>query len=263
MTRSVRRLTSRDAVLHALALYDELGSDAFLGRYGFGRSYRYQLVHDGRDYDSKVVAGVAFGFQYPSLGPLRSDEFSGGNSGAAHVLRRLGFDIRSTDTEPSAGPPGTGVAVAGSPATEELPPFTNGAAGVGTAPRIFLVGCVKTKSAAPSPARDLYSSDLFKKRRAYVESVGGRWFVLSAQHGLVAPGDVLEPYDMALKDQPAAYRDRWGRAVVKALVERLGPLNELDFEVHAGAAYADALRQPPCNERPGCRHGPRRSRKST
>lgn len=244
MTRSIRRLTSPEAVLKALELHNELGAEEFLARHGFGRSYRYQLVHGGRDYDSKAVAGVAFGFQYPHLGPLRSTEFTGGASGAAEVLQRLGFDIRTIATRPAAASPRTERAAVAAPrvalpASDPVVPTTGGLEGP-----IHLVGCVKTKRSEPAPAQDLYISDLFKKRRAYVQSAGGRWFILSAQHGLVAPDDVLEPYDMALKEQPAQYRERWGRQVVEALLERLGSLEGRLFEVHAGATYADALRQP-------------------
>lgn len=244
MTRSIRRLTSPEAVLKAMELYDELGAEEFLARHGFGRSYRYQLAHGGRDYDSKAVAGVAFGFQFPHLGPLRSTEFSGGTSGAAEVLQRLGFDIRTIATGPTTESPRTERATVAAPMVALRAPELGVPAADGVEGPICLVGCVKTKRSEPAPAQDLYISDLFKKRRAYVQSAGGRWFILSAQHGLVAPDDVLEPYDMALKEQPAQYRDRWGRQVVEALLERLGSLEGRLFEVHAGAAYVDALRQP-------------------
>ena len=79
MSRSVRGLTSRAAVLRALELYDSFGGDAFLARYGHGRSRGYVLVHDGRQYDSKAVAGVAFGLQHPGSGrcALRSSAVGG------------------------------------------------------------------------------------------------------------------------------------------------------------------------------------------
>jgi hypothetical protein len=64
--------------------------------------------------------------------------------------------------------------------------------------RIGLVGCVKTKRSFASPGKDLYASPLFRGRRRYVEASCDRWFVLSALHGLVAPDEVLEPYDVTL-----------------------------------------------------------------
>ncbi len=60
----------------------------------------------------------------------------------------------------------------------------------------MLVGCVATKAPAPAPAKDLYRSQLFTRRRAYAEASGKPWFILSALHGLVQPDEVTEPYDL-------------------------------------------------------------------
>ena len=38
--------------------------------------------------------------------------------------------------------------------------------------RIYLVACVKRKLPRPAPARDLYTSDWFRKARQYVEQSG-------------------------------------------------------------------------------------------
>src|SRR5262249_21947826 len=86
-------LTSRDAVLAALAEYDRLGQDAFLAKYGFGRAREYELVHDGKRYDSKAIAGVAHGIEFPNLGPLRASEFSGGEATVKRKLEELGFVV--------------------------------------------------------------------------------------------------------------------------------------------------------------------------
>jgi len=53
---SLSEISSRPAILAAIAEYDLLGRDAFLEKYGFGRSLTYYLVHDGREYDSKAIA---------------------------------------------------------------------------------------------------------------------------------------------------------------------------------------------------------------
>src|SRR5271170_5016950 len=71
-------LTERDAVEQAMAEYDELGRDAFLSRYGYGPARSYFVVHDGKRYDSKALAGAAVGKQFPASGPLAASEFSGG-----------------------------------------------------------------------------------------------------------------------------------------------------------------------------------------
>jgi hypothetical protein len=110
--------------------------------------------------------------------------------------------------------------------------------------RVILVGCVKTKLRRPAPAKDLYISDQFLKRRAYAETQPGPWYILSARHGLVCPDDLLEPYDVALADQGTRYRAAWGEWVAVRLEAELGSLAGGLLEIHAGATYADALDGP-------------------
>jgi hypothetical protein len=87
------QLTSVVAVTSAIEECDRLGRDEFLRKYGFGQTRQYILVFEGRKYDSKAIAGVAYGYQFPNLGPLTPAMFSGGKAGAARRLRNLGFRI--------------------------------------------------------------------------------------------------------------------------------------------------------------------------
>ncbi|HXF71491.1 MAG TPA: hypothetical protein VNO79_02645 [Actinomycetota bacterium] len=106
--------------------------------------------------------------------------------------------------------------------------------------RIGLVGCVKSKRARPAPARDLYTSPLFRGARRFVEWSCDRWFVLSAEHGLVAPERVLAPYERTLTTASQEERRRWVERVLEQLERELGPdLSPHAFEVHAGSAYLD------------------------
>ena len=109
-------------------------------------------------------------------------------------------------------------------------------------PDVVLVGCVKKKLGVAAPAKDLYTSALFRKERAYAERAGAPWFILSAEHGLVAPDTVLEPYDLRLSKTPRDYRRSWGRRVVEQLHEAVGPITGKTVEIHAGSAYSDAIR---------------------
>jgi hypothetical protein len=84
---------SRADVIRAIGEYDRLGQDRFLAEYGFGRATAYLLIYDGRSYDSKAIAGVAY--KFATGAPIGSHDFSGGIYGAARVLRRLGFDIHN------------------------------------------------------------------------------------------------------------------------------------------------------------------------
>ena len=51
--------------------------------------------------------------------------------------------------------------------------------------RVALVSCVKSRRPEPAPARDLYTSPLFRAMRRYAESHADAWYILSAKHGLV------------------------------------------------------------------------------
>jgi hypothetical protein len=106
---------------------------------------------------------------------------------------------------------------------------------------VALVGCVKTKRAQPMPAKDLYASPLWERRRRYAEGAGVPWLILSAEHGVVHPDAVLAPYDRYLTEQPHEYRARWARRVVHQLRGRFGSLRGMVFELHAGNSYADPL----------------------
>ncbi|GAA2471419.1 hypothetical protein GCM10009858_05970 [Terrabacter carboxydivorans] len=109
---------------------------------------------------------------------------------------------------------------------------------------VVLVSCAKTKRATPGPAKDLYVSPLFRGQRRYAEDSGRPWFILSAEHGLLAPEEWLAPYERYLPDTPPAYRDAWGQWVVARLELLQGPLRGRVVEVHAGAHYANALAGP-------------------
>jgi hypothetical protein len=122
-------------------------------------------------------------------------------------------------------------------------PGPAGRTDVPSASDAILVGCVKRKQPIAAPAKDLYVSSLFQKERAYAESAGVPWFILSAQHGLVAPDDVLEPYDLRLSTTSREYRREWGQRVVETLHDALGSIDGRTVEVHAGSAYADAIRE--------------------
>jgi hypothetical protein len=106
---------------------------------------------------------------------------------------------------------------------------------------VVLVACARQKGKEPAPAKDLYTSSLFSKARAYAEASGAMWFVLSAQHGLVSPDEVLEPYDRYLPHESHEYRAEWGARVHDQLRAAVDDLTGLTVEIHAGTAYVEAI----------------------
>lgn len=105
--------------------------------------------------------------------------------------------------------------------------------------RIGLVGCVKDKAHEARQARDLYVSTLFSGRRAYVERSCGEWWILSAEHGLVHPDEMVAPYDVTLKDAGREARRVWSTGVLSEIDARVTPYPGDVFEIHAGAEYRD------------------------
>ena len=105
--------------------------------------------------------------------------------------------------------------------------------------RVALVSCVKSKSAAPATARDLYTSPLFRGLRRYAEKNADTWFVLSAQHGLIPPAQVLEPYERTLNRLGKAERLQWATLVQRQLLEVL-PLGA-EVVILAGVRYRENL----------------------
>ncbi|WP_303828897.1 hypothetical protein [Asticcacaulis taihuensis] len=62
------------------------------------------LLHEGKLYDSKAIAGAAIGFQYPDAGPLSAKDFSGGEATVKARLERLGFAFQELDGDFTQNP---------------------------------------------------------------------------------------------------------------------------------------------------------------
>jgi len=105
--------------------------------------------------------------------------------------------------------------------------------------RVALVSCVKSKQTVPAPAKNLYTSTLFQSLRKYAERNADKWFVISAEHGLVDPEHVLAPYERTLNKMGKADRDRWARGVEHQLGAVLSPGDE--GILLAGERYREGL----------------------
>lgn len=112
---------------------------------------------------------------------------------------------------------------------------------------IGLVGCASSKLSRPAPARDLYTSPLFRKASAHAEATCARWYVLSAKHGLLCPEDVVEPYNVKLgratrnpeTDAPPIHQ--WAQRVRDQLVDALHDVDDPHLVVLAGEQYRTIL----------------------
>jgi Domain of unknown function (DUF3883) len=95
MATKLSRIRSPNSVQQALNEFGRLGRAAFLASYGFGKSRDYLVRNPltGEMCDSKAIVGVAFGFEHPGEGPLKPDEFSGGEATIVSLLQKLGFGV--------------------------------------------------------------------------------------------------------------------------------------------------------------------------
>lgn len=98
---------------------------------------------------------------------------------------------------------------------------------------------MKQKADAPAPAGELYRSDWFRKARAYVRGLGVRWFILSAEHGLLDPSRVVAPYERSLHAMSPQERQAWGERVA-AQLQTVAPA-PCPVVFLAGRLYRDAL----------------------
>ncbi|MCY4356212.1 MAG: hypothetical protein OXD01_01675 [Gammaproteobacteria bacterium] len=104
---------------------------------------------------------------------------------------------------------------------------------------IYLVSCVARKACEPAAARDLYKSAWFIKARSYVEKASEKWFILSAEHGLVSPEAVINPYEKTLNSMKKTERRAWADKVLHQLQPELSGFDRV--VVLAGARYREFL----------------------
>lgn len=127
---------------------------------------------------------------------------------------------------------------------------------------IGLVSCVKRKGPLRAPARDLYTSPLFRKMRRYAIAHSDRWFILSAKYGLVHPDAMIEPYEVTLKGMRASERRAWAQQVYRQMSETGLLATGNRFLWLAGQAYQEDLAPhlapfPQCDPLKGMKIGER------
>jgi hypothetical protein len=143
-------------------------------------------------------------------------------------------DARSIPIEPEPEPTPESIPKFEPEATQWPPPRTDSPPGT-----VYLVSCVGKKRPSRGPAKDLYLSDWFIKARSYVEASGCPWFILSAEHGVVAPDDTLEPYEKTLNTMPVSERRRWAEMVMDQMSEKMPDAKCVVFL--AGQRYREFL----------------------
>src|SRR5580704_1637441 len=78
---------------------------------------------------------------------------------------------------------------------------------------VGIISCTRRKRSSPLPAERLYASELFFGSRRYAQSTFDRWLILSAKHGLVEPGQIIEPYEQPIEALSAEQLDALAQRV--------------------------------------------------
>ncbi len=107
------------------------------------------------------------------------------------------------------------------------------------ATRVALVSCVKKKRDSAAPACDLYLSQLFRGLRRYAETHADAWYILSAEHGVLPPDQVVEPYERTLNTMPKCERLAWAERVGQQLLELLP--SDAEVILLAGLRYREEI----------------------
>ena len=102
---------------------------------------------------------------------------------------------------------------------------------------VVLISCVKKKLDHAAPAKDLYTSPLFKLSWEYAKTRNpDKIFILSAKNHLLNPEKVVEPYDQTLKSMSSQGRKEWSAEVLKELRNNTDTKND-KFVLLAGRTY--------------------------
>jgi hypothetical protein len=105
--------------------------------------------------------------------------------------------------------------------------------------QVALIACTKTKADGALPAALLYRSPLFRKSLLYALSKTDRVYILSAKHGVLQLGDIVEPYELSIKDLSAEQKANWIVKVGSSLKQLIASTDKV--HILAGLEYARPL----------------------
>lgn len=109
------------------------------------------------------------------------------------------------------------------------------------APDVILLGSVGDRVTVPAPAKEVFREPSFQLSRLDAELSGSKWFILSAEHGLVAPHEWISPDSRTLADMDPEYRMVWAGWVVARLQSLIGSLRDKTVRVDAPDAFIGPL----------------------
>ena len=104
---------------------------------------------------------------------------------------------------------------------------------------MIIIGCGKDKKDKPTKAWDMYTSPYFTVKKNYAESNAPKQGVYSAEHGLLFPDDVIEPYNTKMgKDVTSDEAVEVARSVLEDVPEDVNTI-----EIIAGKDYTEPMKK--------------------
>lgn len=102
---------------------------------------------------------------------------------------------------------------------------------------VALVGCGKRKRDVRCAASEMYVGNLFQAAFAHARATADEVWILSAQHDVLSPEAVIDPYDATLQGRRKRERWAWGSRVGHWLLEHYAGL-DVQAHLYAGELYA-------------------------
>tara|TARA_B100001250_G_scaffold332612_1_gene298067 strand:+ start:922 stop:1347 length:426 start_codon:yes stop_codon:yes gene_type:complete len=104
---------------------------------------------------------------------------------------------------------------------------------------VAFISCVKEKRIGKYKAKDLYTSDFFRKSFGYCSSKYKKIYILSAKYGLLDLNDEITNYEMTLNDFSKDEKIKWSNMVYEQMKNKINNDDELYFYV--GNNYREYL----------------------
>ena len=104
---------------------------------------------------------------------------------------------------------------------------------------VAFISCVKEKRIGKYKAKDIYTSDFFRKSFGYCSSKYNKVYILSAKYGLLDLQDEIENYEMTLNDFSKDEKIKWSNMVYEQIKSKIDDSDELYFYV--GNNYREFL----------------------
>lgn len=104
---------------------------------------------------------------------------------------------------------------------------------------LLLIGCGAEKGTERCQAQQLYTSQFFAAKRAFANSIGIRWAILSAKYGILHADRVIPPYNKRVDELTMWQKRQWAIRTAAQLLDWDRFVSQI--AIVAGDAYMHPL----------------------